>query len=64
MPRFILIDEFIVSLRAPPQLTESQHTAMRRALRNPRFLPALHQAVRALLRQYSALQKLRVSVAR
>lgn len=64
MPSFILIDEIMVSLRAPPGLAESQYQAMRRAFWQPRFLTRVRQVVRDVLRRYPSLNGIRVGVSR
>jgi hypothetical protein len=64
MPIFILLDEFHLTIRAPPGLPDSEHIAMRRTLDDPRFQRALRRAIRTALRQHSSLDQVRIRLTR
>jgi hypothetical protein len=64
MAKFILIDEFHFTIRAPHKLPESEYDAIRSVLDGARFQTQLRHAVNAVVQQYSRLSKVRVNVAR
>jgi hypothetical protein len=64
MPIFILIDEFHLTIRAPPGLPDNEYVTMRRTLDDPRFQRALRGAIRAVLRQRSSLDNVRIRLTR
>jgi hypothetical protein len=64
MARTILLDEMHLIFRVPRGLTAAEGRALRRSLRRPTFLPTLTAAIRAVIRRYPSLRKVRVTVAR
>jgi hypothetical protein len=55
MPRTILIDEFHLSVRAPPGLPERAYLAVHRTLNSNRFQADLRRALRAVQDRYDSL---------
>jgi hypothetical protein len=64
MPKLILVDELHVTLSAPRGLTAAEYRSVRRALMRPGFRAALGRAVRAALRGFPSLRRVRVTVSR
>jgi hypothetical protein len=64
MVRLILLDEFHVTIRAPPGLPEGEYAAMRQALDDRRFRAELRRAARAVVRRRPALGKARSTITR
>jgi len=64
MPRLILVDELHVTLSAPRGLTPAEYRSIRRALVRPGFRAALGSAVRAALRRFPSLRRVRVTLSR
>jgi hypothetical protein len=64
MAKSILLDEFHLTVRAPPALPDPDYTAMRQALDDPAFQAQLRQAVRAVFRRWPALSKARFTLTR
>ena len=64
MPKSILLDEFHLSVRAPPGLREAQYAAMRRSLDGRRFQADLRRAGRGVVRNHPPLAKARVVLSR
>jgi hypothetical protein len=62
--RSILVEEFHLTIRAPPGLPDDEYLAMRQALDEKRFRAELRRAVRAVLRRRPALSKARVGLTR
>jgi hypothetical protein len=60
----ILIDELIVALRVPRELSEAESRIIRGMLMQAGFLRRVRQAVRDVLKQYTALSKVRITLAR
>jgi hypothetical protein len=58
----ILIEEFHLTVRAPRGLSQSEYNAMRQALDDPRLHHELRRAVRDVVRQRPALDKVSVTV--
>lgn len=64
MPKSVLMDELFVSLRIPEGMANTEYHAIRRVLFDRRFLPAVRQAVRNVIRAYPALGRVRLTVTR
>jgi hypothetical protein len=63
VPDRILLEEYHLTLTAPPAAGDDEREAMRRALNGRRFRSDLRRAVRELVRSYPALAAVRVLVA-
>ena len=64
MVRSPLFDEFHIGLHVPRELGETECVAIRRALDSRRFQLRLERAIRAVVRQYRSLGKVRVTLSR
>lgn len=64
MARTMVIDEFHLTVRASPGLPRAEYDAIYRTLNDRRFQALLRRAVRAVLRQYEALAKVRAVLSR
>ncbi len=64
MPKTVVIDEVIVTLRVPAALPDVEAETVRRALLAPGFLGRLRRAVAAALAETPELNAVRVSVGR
>lgn len=62
MTRTIMIDELYLVVRAPRGLPEREYRAIRRALDGHRFAGELRRAVRAVVRSYPTLDKVRLRI--
>ncbi len=64
MARLILLDEFHLSILAPPNLPQAQYEALVRALNSRRLHQALRAAVRHFLSQRRVLRLVRLRLSR
>ena len=64
MPKTVVIDELIVTVRVPADLPDPAADAVRQTLAGDAFLRALRRAVRRVVRTDPALAAVRVSVSR
>jgi hypothetical protein len=64
MPIFFLIDEFHLTIRAPPGLPDSEHIAMRRTLDDAQFQRDLSRAIRTVFKLHTSLDKVRIRLTR
>jgi hypothetical protein len=64
MPKLVMIDEFHVTLRVPADLSEALAEGIRRVLRGNAFLRRLRRLLRAALRSYPELAKVRLALTR
>jgi hypothetical protein len=64
MAEGILIEEFHLTVRAPPGLADAGYDAMRLALDGKPFRARLRRAVRRVFRQHPSLTKVRVNLSR
>ena len=62
MPKGILIDEFHLTVRAPPGLPEAEYDAVRLALDGKPFRARLRRTVRRVFGRFPALSKVRVKL--
>jgi hypothetical protein len=62
MSDYGLFDEFRLSVRIPKDLDEAAGDAIRRILESRLFRSALRRAVRPVVRQYPALDPVRVHI--
>ena len=60
----ILMDEFHLSMYAPPGLRADAYRTIRRTLDADRFRTVLRRAIRGMLGRYPSLSKLRFTLAR
>ena len=64
MPKTVVIDELIVTVRVPADLPDKEAAAARRALLGDAFAGRLRRAVRSAVRAFPALSRVRVTVSR
>ncbi len=64
MPKSVVIDELIVTLRVPADLADDQAEAIRRTLAGGEFMAQIRRAVRLAVRSFPELSVVRVSVSR
>jgi len=64
MAKNVLMEEFHVTVYAPPKLKEAAYNAIRRTLTSKRFRAALGRAVEAVVRRHPSLEKTRISITR
>ena len=64
MTKFILLDEFHLTVYAPRGRPATEHEAVRQTLDDPGFQAAVRQAIRVVVRQFSALRKVRLTLTR
>jgi hypothetical protein len=64
MAKGILVDEFHLSVRAPPGLADAEYVSIRRTLDDRRFRAGLRRAVRAVFRHHTPLARARVTITR
>jgi hypothetical protein len=62
--KFIMIDEFHLTVSAPRGRPNRHYAAMRRAMDRMHFHAELRRAVRAVLRRHSALAGARITISR
>ena len=64
MAATILIDEFHLTVYAPPGLPAAAYRAIRRSLDAARFRTALRRAIRSVLDRHPSLEKVRFTLTR
>jgi hypothetical protein len=64
MPRWILFDEFHLTLHVPQSLSQADCRAITRVLNGRRFQTQLREAVRNVLGRHASLGKVRVVISR
>jgi hypothetical protein len=64
VPKYILVDEFHVTVSAPSDLRSRSYAAIRRPLDEVQFQAGLRRAVREVVRRYPAPNKVRVTLSR
>lgn len=64
MAKFILIDEFHLTVYAPRGRTSTEYGAVRQTLDDPGFQATVRQALRMVVRQYPALGNVRLTLTR
>jgi hypothetical protein len=64
MARAVQIDQFHLTVYAPPGLTPAEYDAIRRTLDDARFQAALRRAMRRVFRRRPSLRKARVALSR
>jgi hypothetical protein len=64
MPKSIVMDEFHVTIVAPPNLRATEYNAIRRRLDDAQFQADLRRAVRDVFRRHPDLRKLRAHLTR
>ena len=64
MSKMIVFDEVHVTLLVPPRIREAEAVAIKKVLDSKRFQRDLARAVRAVLRRYPALRRVRVRLSR
>lgn len=64
MAKQMLFDEFHLTVYAAPRLPESEYAAIKKVLDGNRFQRDLACAVRAVLRRYPVLRRVRVRLSR
>ena len=64
MSKMIVFDEVHVTLLVPPRIREAEAVAIKKVLDSKRFHRDLARAVRAVLRRYPALRRVRARLSR
>ncbi len=64
MAKPILLEQFHLTVFAPPGLPEAEYDRMSQAVRDPGFRADLRRAARAAVRRVPALRKTRVTLSR
>lgn len=64
MAKFILIDEFHLTVYAPRGQPATEYDAVRHTLDDPPFQTALRRTVRHVARQFPDLRKVRLTLTR
>jgi hypothetical protein len=64
MAKGIMIDEYHLTVLAPRDLPERRYQTIRQTLDGRGFQRALRRAVRAVIRQYPSLDKVRMRLSR
>ena len=64
MAKLVVMDEFIVTVSVPHNLTEDEYRAIRRTLIGKQLLDGLQRAIRDQFRQHPTLTKVRIAVTR
>lgn len=64
MSKYVLFDEWHLTLRVPADLEESSCQAIQRILQSRPFQTALRQAVRQVVRSFPQLEPIRISISR
>lgn len=60
----LVIDELHLTFRVPNDLADDEAEAVREALAGDDFMDRLHRAVRAVIRDFDELNRVRVSLTR
>ncbi len=64
MAKPILLEQFHLTVFAPPGLPEADYDLISQAVRDPRFRADLRRAARTACRRYPALRRARVTLTR
>ena len=64
MRKFLVVDEFHLTVSAPRTLPDSAVGSIRRTLDGPRFRAALRRAVRGVFRRHPPLAAVRITLSR
>ena len=64
MPKTILLEDYHLTVIAPPGLRTAEYAAMVRTLDGKRFQSRLHEAVREVFRRYPSLKNVQFNLDR
>ena len=64
MAKFLVVDEFHLTISAPRDLAETEYSAIRRTLDAARFQAKLRRAIRIVCSQHADLRKVRITLSR
>lgn len=62
MAKPIMMDQLHLTILAPRNLSKPEYMAIRRGLKSPRFSDQLRRAIRAVVRRFPSLAKIKITV--